>query len=248
MGNIYQEIGVRPVINAYGNRTLLGGGTPNQAVRAAMDASEEFYVDMSELYDAVGVKIADMLGIQAALVTNGAAAALTYGAAGCMTGTDRGNVDRLPDTSGMPNEFIIQKQLRLRYDRCMTIPGGRLIEVGEKSGIPVQPSHLKALGKSVWGKSDQALSLIEAARNRGVDISCDQYPYEASSSTLLLLFPQWANDGGVHELLNRLDDVLLMSNFPSSPDDFRHLRQSKCLYPHILHIFLFLEKHFDKLG
>ncbi len=134
MSNIYREIGVRPVINAYGNRTLLGGGTPSQTVKAAMDASEEFYVDMSELYDAVGVKIADMLGIEAALVTNGAAAALTYGAAGCMTGMNQRNVDKLPDSSGMPDEFIIQKQLRLRYDRCMTIPGGRLIEVGGDSG------------------------------------------------------------------------------------------------------------------
>ena len=48
MSNIYREIGVRPVINAYGNRTLLGGGTPSPPVKAAMDASEEFYVDMSE--------------------------------------------------------------------------------------------------------------------------------------------------------------------------------------------------------
>ena len=94
------------------------------------------------------------------------------------------------------------------------------IEVGEKSGIPVQPSHLKALGKSVWGKSPQALSLIEDAKNRGVDISCDQYPYEASSSTLLLLFPQWANDGGVNELLNRLDDS---STYDSIKDEFNQI-------------------------
>jgi N-acyl-D-amino-acid deacylase len=81
------------------------------------------------------------------------------------------------------------------------------IAVGEGADVPVQISHLKALGKDVWGKSEQALAIIETARARGVDVACDQYPYEASSSTLLVLFPQWAVASGIELLFQRLADT-----------------------------------------
>ena len=130
--SIYEELGVIPVVNAMGNRTLLGGNTPAPAVRAAMNASEEYYAFMDELSDRVGEKIAELLGIEAALVTSGTAAALVLGAATCMAGGEDEKIEQLPDTTGMPNEFIIQRHLRLKYDRCMTIPGGVLVEVGDE--------------------------------------------------------------------------------------------------------------------
>jgi L-seryl-tRNA(Ser) seleniumtransferase len=107
-----------------------------------MDAAEEYYVDMSELMDNVGERIAGMLGVEAALVTSGCAAALTVGAAACITGNDDEKIEMLPDTTGMPNEFIIQRQLRVRYDRCMTIPGGKLVEVGDTE--ETRPEHIEA--------------------------------------------------------------------------------------------------------
>ncbi len=131
MTTIFEELGVRPVINAQGNRTLLGGGTPSPEVREMMDAAEEYYVNLSELMDAVGGRISDMLGVEAALVTSGCSAALAYAAAACITGNDNDKIERIPDVSGMSNEIIIQRQLRVKYDRCMTIPGGRLVEIGD---------------------------------------------------------------------------------------------------------------------
>ena len=119
--SIYEELGVVPVVNAIGNRTLLGGNTPAAAVRAAMDESEEYYAFLDELSEKVGEKIAGLLGIEAAMVTSGAAAALVLGAAACMAGDDDGKIEQLPDTGGMPHQFIIQKYLRLKYERCMTI-------------------------------------------------------------------------------------------------------------------------------
>ena len=142
MSGIYEELGVRPVLNAQGNRTLLGGGTPSPAVRALMDESEEYFFVMNELQDAVGERIADMLGVEAALVTSGCSAALAMAAAGCMTGQDPDKVDQIPDTTGMPNEIIIQKRLRVKYDRCMTIPGAKLIEVGDAE--ETRPEHIEA--------------------------------------------------------------------------------------------------------
>ncbi len=135
MTTIFEELGVRPVINAQGNRTLLGGGTPSPEVRAMMDDAEEYYVNLSELMDAVGERVSDMLEVEAALVTSGCSAALAYAAAACITGDDADKIERIPDTSGMPNEIIIQRQLRVKYDRCMTIPGGRLIEIGDDNGV-----------------------------------------------------------------------------------------------------------------
>ena len=129
--SIYEELGVQPVLNAMGNRTLLGGGTPSKSVRAVMDESEEYYVDLGALTDRVGERISEMLGVGGALVTSGCAAALAVGAAACMTGKDPEKIERIPDTTGMKNEILIQKQLRVKYDRCMTIPGAKLIEVGD---------------------------------------------------------------------------------------------------------------------
>lgn len=134
MPDIYEELGVRPVLNAQGNRTLLGGSTPSPAVRELMDAMGEYYVDLGELMDAVGVKISEMLGVERSLVTSGCSAALAVGAAACMTGDDPAKIKRIPDVTGMPDEFIIQRQLRVRYDRCMTIPGGKLVEIGNDQG------------------------------------------------------------------------------------------------------------------
>jgi N-acyl-D-aspartate/D-glutamate deacylase len=81
------------------------------------------------------------------------------------------------------------------------------IEIGEKSGIPVQISHLKALGRSVWGKSAEVLDLIKAARSRGVDVTFDQYPYAASSTSLVgAVVPRWAQAGGETRMKQRLLD------------------------------------------
>ena len=131
MSGIFEELEVRPVLNAQGNRTLLGGSTPSASVRALMEEAEEYYVDMGELMDSVGQRIAVMLGVEAALVTSGCSAALAVGAAACMTGSDLVKIDRIPGVTGMPHEFIIQRQLRIKYDRCMTIPGGELVTVGD---------------------------------------------------------------------------------------------------------------------
>ncbi|OGP60810.1 MAG: hypothetical protein A2162_00920 [Deltaproteobacteria bacterium RBG_13_52_11b] len=78
------------------------------------------------------------------------------------------------------------------------------IRIGKKSGVRVQVSHLKAMGKDNWGRGKEALLRLEKARRSGVDIAADHYPYEATSTSLTALVPSWAHAGGVSELLKKL--------------------------------------------
>lgn len=80
------------------------------------------------------------------------------------------------------------------------------ISIGEKGGLPTHISHHKASGKAVWGKSRTTLKMMERARDRGVDVTFDQYPYSAGATTLTTLLPPWVHDGGKDRLLERLRD------------------------------------------
>jgi N-acyl-D-amino-acid deacylase len=78
------------------------------------------------------------------------------------------------------------------------------ITIGKRSGVRVEVSHLKAMGKDNWGRGKEALLKLEKARQEGVDIAADQYPYEATSTSLAVLIPPWAHADGISELLKRL--------------------------------------------
>ncbi|MCW4019826.1 MAG: amidohydrolase family protein, partial [Candidatus Bathyarchaeota archaeon] len=80
------------------------------------------------------------------------------------------------------------------------------IEIGEKASIPVQISHHKACGIKNWGKVQKTLWMMKQARARGVDVTCDVYPYEACGTDLVSLIPTWAHEGGVDKLRERLKD------------------------------------------
>ncbi len=80
------------------------------------------------------------------------------------------------------------------------------IEIGRRSETRVQVSHLKAVGAPNWSKQAPALELLETARERGLDVLADAYPYTAYSTILTVLTPAWARDGGQDALLGRLGD------------------------------------------
>lgn len=81
------------------------------------------------------------------------------------------------------------------------------IAIGEGGGLPTQITHHKVVGKANWGRSVDTLRLIEEARTRGVDVTSDQYPYTASSTSVSsALLPAWALEGGAEELAARLKD------------------------------------------
>lgn len=80
------------------------------------------------------------------------------------------------------------------------------IRIGEEGGLPTQITHHKIVGAPMWGKSTETLRLVDEAIARGVDVSIDQYPYTASSTSLTILFPGWSLDGGRQSMLARMAD------------------------------------------
>ena len=81
-----------------------------------------------------------------------------------------------------------------------------MITIGELSGAHIHISHLKLMGKPQWGRSQELLNKIRAARDRGVHITCDQYPFHASSTLVTAMVPHWAHAGGPEAMMRRLEN------------------------------------------
>jgi D-glucosaminate-6-phosphate ammonia-lyase len=128
--SVYQQLGVRTIVNAVGPATRLGGTTLDAAVLAAMADAASACVPIDELQHCAGRVIAEVTGAEAGYVTCGAAAALALAAAACMTRCDPTRINRLPDVAGMPHEIIVQRTQRYDYDHALRCVGARLVEVG----------------------------------------------------------------------------------------------------------------------
>jgi len=130
---MYKKLGVTRVINCFGTYTLIGGHILSEEVRSAMEEADKNFAWLWELEEKAGKRVAELTGAEAAFISPGAFAALALSAAACMAGRDPEKMRRLPDTTGMKNEIIIQRPLRdFKYDRSMTVAGGKLVEVGDE--------------------------------------------------------------------------------------------------------------------
>lgn len=99
------------------------------------------------------------------------------------------------------------------YATHMRDEGDRVVEaieealhIGRSAAIPVQISHFKVSGQQNWGRSKETLAMVEKARLEGLDVTIDQYPYTASSTSLSTLLPDDVLADGRDSLLKRLDD------------------------------------------
>jgi len=81
-----------------------------------------------------------------------------------------------------------------------------VFRIAREARLPVQIYHLKTSGKANWGRMPQVLGRIEQARQQGLDVSADMYPYAASSNSLDASLPIWVREGGHEKLLARLRD------------------------------------------
>ena len=180
---VYERLGVRRVINAWGVATELGGWGQSERVTRAMEEANRGTVEMQELLRKSGDFIADLLGVEAAFVTSGGAAAQALSVAACMAGTDPDRIAQLPDTTGMKNEVVIQKRNRYMFDRCYTLTGASLTEAGDDAGT-TEDDLAAAIGPNTTAVAyyiqppiDDAIVSLEdtvaLARSRGVTALAD---------------------------------------------------------------------------
>lgn len=120
-----------------------------------------------------------------------------------------------PSAFSKREELVELAKVLKRYDAILSIhmrsEGPRIfqaveevIDIGRRSGAHVQISHLKLMGKPQWGRAKELLDRIHAAQAEGVHVTCDQYPYTATSTSMTALLPHWAHDGGVEALKERM--------------------------------------------
>jgi N-acyl-D-aspartate/D-glutamate deacylase len=80
------------------------------------------------------------------------------------------------------------------------------IAIGERADIPVDIIHVKIADQSLWGRMNEIIALIDAARQRGVNVQTNIYPYTRGNNDLVSIIPPWAHEGGKEALLARLKD------------------------------------------
>jgi uncharacterized pyridoxal phosphate-dependent enzyme len=164
--DVYQSIGVRPLVNARGTFTIISGSLMLPEVRAAMDAASRHYVHLDELTEAVGARLATLTGAEWGLVTSGCAAALTHATAACVAG---GNPDlhiRIPSLAGFAkDEVIIPKHSRNVYDAAVRAVGVRVLEVSTPAELEAAIGPRTAMVYILAGPAadESALSLKAVA-------------------------------------------------------------------------------------
>jgi D-glucosaminate-6-phosphate ammonia-lyase len=128
--NIYERFGIKRIINAAGMMTRFGSALMEQEVLDAMDEAAKESARLDELQAAASKIISKITHAEAGIVTAGAAAALTLGTAACITGFDVARMNRLPDTTGMPNEVLMAQHQVSGYDHAIRATGAKIVDVG----------------------------------------------------------------------------------------------------------------------
>lgn len=126
-------LGVRPIINALGTFTRVGGSLMPDEVLDSMRQAARHFVCLEELQAEAGRRIAVMLSAEAAYVTSGAQAGLVLSVAACLTRLDAAAMDRLPNTDGRPNQVLMARLHRNHYDHAIEAAGGTIVDVGTET-------------------------------------------------------------------------------------------------------------------
>jgi L-seryl-tRNA(Ser) seleniumtransferase len=180
--SVYTRIGVRPFINLTATYTINGGTLTLPEVKKAMDDASHFSVNLDELMEKAGERIATLLGVEAAIVTSGAAAALTCATSAAVAGGDPERMHHLPDMrwfekQGLPFEVMMAKESRNAYDHAIRSTGVKFIEYSTREEFHAALSKRTAL-VAVLGTAEakgkmRLEEIAEAAHKLGVPVLVD---------------------------------------------------------------------------
>lgn len=144
--NIYTRLlGVRPHLGAHEHISRLSGSRMTEETMDALAEANRFFVDMNELNDAAGRRVAELLGAEAAMVTAGGFSGMMLGAAACLTGTDAEKCHALPHPSWPKRECLVQTRHRFGYDRAYRAAGMTIVEAETESELVAKISERTAM-------------------------------------------------------------------------------------------------------
>ncbi|MEX2300838.1 MAG: hypothetical protein WD733_07880 [Bryobacterales bacterium] len=176
-GEMYRNIGVRPLINAAGTYTTLTGSVMTEETRQVMAEAAGCFVPLVELQQKAGERIAKLIGVPAALVSAGAASSIQLATAACLTGKDQEKIRKLPQTEGMANEVIMVKQHRMGFDHAARTSGAKIVEVAsaEELSNAIGPKTAMLFFVHIYepkGKISRA-DFLAAGRKAGIPVFND---------------------------------------------------------------------------
>ena len=177
----YEDLRVKRFINASGTITTLGGSLMAADVLEAMRVASLAFVDLNDLLVKAGAYLAKRIGVPAAYVSCGAASGMQLAAAACLAGADPGKAQRLPNTRGWRNEFVISMVDQHTYiHQGIEMCGGRLVRVGSEKAVTASDiiggiSKTTAAVVHFLGKQDklQLAEVIAGANERAVPVIVD---------------------------------------------------------------------------
>jgi L-seryl-tRNA(Ser) seleniumtransferase len=176
-GDLYRQLGVRPLINAAGTYTTLTGSLLTPQAAGAMVEAAKYFVPLIELQQAAGARIARLLDVPAALVSSGGAGSILLATAACIAGKDPERIRRIPDTAGMKNEVIMVREHRMGFDHACRAAGARIVEVQTadelRSAINRNTAMLFWVNISEPKGKITARQFLEAGRQAGIPVFND---------------------------------------------------------------------------
>src|SRR5262249_21043663 len=175
---VYSMFGVKPFINCTSTYTINGGSAMLPEMIQAMGNVGYYPVNLDELMDGAGKRLAELLQVEAAMVSSGAAGAMTCATLACVAGGDPEKMQQLPDTAGLKNEVIVPRWSRSIYDHAVRTTGIRMIEVQTLENLEAafSPRTAMATGQiNLAGDGNQFTleQFVAAAHKRGVPVAMD---------------------------------------------------------------------------
>ncbi len=175
--SVYTQLGVRPFINATATLTINGGSRMLPEVIAAIEQASHFHVNLDELAEAAGARLAELLQVEWGLVTSGAAAALSHATAACIAGGDPEKAQLLPDLRGLKNEVIMPVESRNVYDHAMRALGVTVVEVNSReeleAAIGPKTAMIQILGVHFGSAKFGLPEVAPVAKKAGIPILVD---------------------------------------------------------------------------
>jgi len=175
--DMYRSIGVRPVVNARGTFTIITGSTTLPEVKRAMDQASRSFVNMDELMDGVGKRLAELSGAEWGIVTAGCAAAITHCTSAAIAGGNPERMQRMPNLSGLKNEVVVPAYSHNVYDHAVRMTGAKLVIVNEASQLESAFNDRTAMVYIMAGLQDTGplgtQTVCAVARRRKVPVLVD---------------------------------------------------------------------------